>query len=64
MLVKPKCIWQWKVYLKNCKQTPDENENIYAISQAILALPIMGQKCLDSELQSFNISNLDPGHPV
>ena len=55
ILVKPKCIWQWNVYLKNCKQTADENANKCSIAPTIFALPIWGQECLDSELQPFNI---------
>ena len=30
----------------------------------ILALPTWGQKCTQTELQSFEIGNFDLGHPV
>ena len=30
----------------------------------ILALPIWGQKCTQTEVQSFEIGNFDLGHPV
>ena len=63
-LVKPKCFWQWNIYLKNCKQTADKNVNKCSNSRIILALPMMGQKCLVSELKLFEISNLGFGHPV
>ena len=48
--VKPKYFWQWNVYLKNCKQTADKNVNKCSNARIILALPMMGQKCLVSEL--------------
>ena len=42
--LKPKAV----VYLKSCKQTADTNVNKCSDARIILALPMMGQKCLVS----------------
>ena len=60
MLVKPKCVWKVAgFFLKDCKQTAEKCKQILKTEKnlpplkRILALPIWGQKCIVSVLQSF-----------
>ena len=56
MLVKPKCVRDVAVFLKNCKQTAEKCKQIFENwkklppLKRILALPTWGQKSLVSEL--------------
>ena len=70
MLVKPKCVWEVAVYLKNCKQTAEKCKQIFEnwknlpVLKHILALLTWGQKWTVSELQDIAIPNFQVKQPV
>ena len=66
-MVKPKCVWEAVVQLKNCKQTAETCEPFFlfkksSASKHILALSTLGPKCTVSDLQPFD--NFLSEHPV
>ena len=46
-----------------CRKSAETHKKLPPL-KPILALPTWGQKCPQTELQSFEIGNFDLGHPV
>ena len=63
LLVKPKCVGEAVVFFNFQKFVYVFQKKLPPL-KAILALPMWGQKCIVSELWSFEIKNFDLGHPV
>ena len=46
-----------------CRKSAETHKKLPPLKH-IFALPTWGQKCTQTELQSFEIGNFDLGHPV
>ena len=53
----------WCICIRGTQKSADTLKKLPPLKH-IFVLPTWGQKCIDSELQAFEIGNFDLGHPV